>query len=382
MSERFFTLVFGGLVYPQIWEDPRVDLEALDVSQSTRIVTIASGGCNVMSYLSADPAAILAVDLNPAHIALNHLKLAAAKRLPDYKAFYKFFGKADVRENVENYDRYIAPQLDSVSRAYWERRTVLGRRRIDGFSRNFYRSGALGRCIGAGHLIARLFGRRPSRIMQTKSLAEQRQLFETELAPVFERPFVRWLMNHPASLFGLGIPPAQYKALSAGKPMAAVLRDRLETLACNFPIEESYFAQQAFGRRYLGSSETGLPPYLTPVGYRSVRDRGERVTVTHASLTGVLEQEPDCGFDRYVLLDAQDWMSDDELTLLWTEITRTARPGARVIFRTAAKPTLLPGRVPEDLLDRWEYKAERSAELGARDRSAIYGGFHLYVRRS
>ena len=44
-------------------------------------------------------------------------------------------------------------------------------------------------------------------------------------------------------------------------------------------------------------------------------------------------------FDRYVLLDAQDWMSDAELTELWGEITRTARPGARVIFRTAAEPT-------------------------------------------
>jgi S-adenosylmethionine-diacylglycerol 3-amino-3-carboxypropyl transferase len=80
-----------------------------------------------------------------------------------------------------------------------------------------------------------------------------------------------------------------------------------------------------------------------------------------------------------VLLDAQDWMTDHQLNALWTEITRTARPGARVIFRTAAEPTLLPGRVADRILDRWTYEEEESLELGRQDRSSIYGGFHLYV---
>jgi S-adenosylmethionine-diacylglycerol 3-amino-3-carboxypropyl transferase len=64
---------------------------------------------------------------------------------------------------------------------------------------------------------------------------------------------------------------------------------------------------------------------------------------------------------------------------LWTEITRTARPGARVIFRTAADERLLPGRAPEDVLAAWRYEEERSRELGRRDRSSIYGAFHLYT---
>ena len=99
------------------------------------------------------------------------------------------------------------------------------------------------------------------------------------------------------------------------------------------------------------------------------------------TLTEHLARQPNGSIDRYVLLDAQDWMSNTELTELWDEITRTARRGARVIFRTAAAPTLLPGRIPDELLRDWRYEAERSAELHARDRSAIYGGFHLYVRR-
>ena len=69
----------------------------------------------------------------------------------------------------------------------------------------------------------------------------------------------------------------------------------------------------------------------------------------------------------------------DELTALWSEIARTARPGARVIFRTAAAERLLPGRVPDRVLDAWRYEEELSRELGRQDRSSIYGAFHLYT---
>lgn len=50
-----------------------------------------------------------------------------------------------------------------------------------------------------------------------------------------------------------------------------------------------------------------------------------------------------------------------------------------MIFRTAAEPSLLPGRVDPAILSRWRYEAEASRDLTQRDRSAIYGGFHLYV---
>ena len=93
-----------------------------------------------------------------------------------------------------------------------------------------------------------------------------------------------------------------------------------------------------------------------------------------------LREEPAESMDRYVLLDAQDWMDDATLATLWTEITRTARSGARVIFRTAGEPSILPGRVPDHLLDCWRYDAETSARIHAMDRSAIYGGFHLYLK--
>lgn len=380
MAERAFTFAFSSLVYPQIWEDPIVDMEAMAIEPTSRIVTIASGGCNVMSYLTASPEHITAVDLNTAHIALNRLKLAAARHFDTHDAFHRFFAVTDCPQNVIAFDRQIAPYLDHETLDYWQQRDWRGRRRISRFGTNFYRSGLLGRFIAAGHLLARLHGKDPAALAKATTLEQQREIFERDLAPLFTARSVRWLIARPASLFGLGIPPAQYKALAGDSEagIGGVLHERLERLACAFPMRENYFARQAFGRSY-GQPGTGaLPPYLEPQNFETVRANVSRVSVRHVNFTEHLARSPDASLDRYVLLDAQDWMSDADLTRLWQEITRTARPGARVIFRTAAEPSLLPGRLPDDLLARWTYHAEHSRHLTKKDRSAIYGGFHLY----
>ncbi len=95
LQERLFTLVFSGLVYPQIWEDPEVDREALRIEPDSHVVTIASGGCNVLSYLLDKPRKLTALDLNRAHISLTRLKLTAAERLSNFEQFYSFFGLAN-----------------------------------------------------------------------------------------------------------------------------------------------------------------------------------------------------------------------------------------------------------------------------------------------
>ncbi len=380
LSERLFTLLFSGLVYPQIWEDPDVDMDAMQLGEGHRVITIASGGCNVLAYLTRSPALIEAVDLNAAHVALNRLKLAALQHLPSQADFHRFFAQSGNRHNGAAYDRFIAPYLDQTSRRYWERKTLRGRR-VDVFQRDFYRTGLLGWFIAAGHFAARLHGIDPRKLIEAHTVADQRRFFDEQIAPAFDRRFLRWATAQKASLFGLGIPPAQYDSLvTAGDgTMTSVLKARLEKLACDFPLKENYFAWQAFARRYPNEGEGALPAYLEKTNFQTIRDNARRVTIHHANVGELLARKPAGSVDRFVLLDAQDWMTDAQLNALWTEITRTAAAGGRVIFRTAAEPSILEGRVSKSLLDQWEYRAEESRGFGARDRSAIYGGFHLYV---
>ena len=378
LLDKAFATAFRGLVYAQIWEDPVVDMEGLQIDENSRVLCIASGSCNALSYLTANPEAITAVDLNRAHIALGRLKIAAINALPSYDLFRRFFAHSDYKENVAIYKDRIAPLLDDESRKYWEGRDIRGRRRITQFQRGIYKQGLLGNFIGMAHLFAKLYGVDLRKVLEAPTVEQQREVFEAELAPVFDKKFVRWVTNQPASLFGLGIPPAQYDALAGDEKMAEVLRKRLEKLACDFDVKDNYFAWQAFNRGYSKDEDAPLPPYLQRENYADLRDRVAKLSVQRANLSEFLSSQPAMSLDRYVFLDAQDWMDDHQLTTLWREVTRTARKGARVLFRTAAEPSLLPGRVPDEILDQWTYHDELSKDLTQRDRSSIYGGVHLY----
>lgn len=94
MLERLFTVWCRGLVYTQIWEDPRVDVKALQLDDTSRILIISSAGCNVLNYLAYEPARIVAVDVNTAHMALPRLRIAGLRHLPDHDAFACFRGLA------------------------------------------------------------------------------------------------------------------------------------------------------------------------------------------------------------------------------------------------------------------------------------------------
>lgn len=376
--EHIFSFAFRGLVYPQIWEDPAVDLVAMEIEPHHHIVAIASGGCNVLSYLAASPAKITAVDLNRAHVALTKLKLAGLRKLPGWNEYYRFFGEADKNQNIHDYKRFIQSSLDHETRKYWEGRDLTGARRLKKFEKNIYKHGLLGRFIGIGHRLAKFYGLNLGEFLECRSVQEQRHYFDTKIAPLFQKRFVKWLTSQKISLYGLGIPPVQYKALAGKSTMAAVLYQRLEKLACDFSLQENYFAWQAFGRGYAPGGLGPVPLYLNEKNFASLRQNAERVTVTQVSVTDALLATAPASVDRVVLLDAQDWMTDAQLNDVWRAITRAAAPGARVIFRTAGVSTILPGRVCDVILSRWTYLQERSLEIGARDRSAIYGGFHVY----
>jgi S-adenosylmethionine-diacylglycerol 3-amino-3-carboxypropyl transferase len=382
--ERLFTLLFKGFVYNQIWEDPDVDLEALEIKPHHRVITIASGGCNILNYLAAHPEKIIAVDLNENHVALTRLKLSALCNLPSYEDFFRFFGSANDKANRVAYDNFLSRRLDAETRRYWEKYIPLHGRRINMFARNLYRYGLLGRFIGVLHAVAKLHGKRLDGLLTARSRDEQRAHFERSIAPLFDYKSIRFLSRTPVSLYALGIPPAQYDELvgaSNGDPVS-VLRRRVEKLACDFPVSDNYFAWQAFARGYDVENREAVPAYLRQDVYDAIRNRTDRVEVHHASLVDFLKSQAPASLHRYVLLDSQDWMTADMLAALWREINRTAnRDDARVIFRTAGEASPLPRKLPQEFLAPWEYLEDASRRFHANDRSSIYGGFHVYCRR-
>lgn len=380
LSDRLFAALFNHLVYPQIWEDPEVDLKALELKDGEHVVAIASGGCNLLNMLTAADVRISALDLSQAHIALNRLKHAAIRGFDTHEDFFNFFGHANRPENTAKYFQAIAPHLDNASRDYWERRAPF-KRRIEAFNDNFYTKGVLGRFIGVSHFLARLLGVDPRDILRAENKEQQAEIFDATMGRLLKKPIVRKALQSPLSLYGLGIPAAQFQKLQGEAPaMAHVLHDRLRRLACDFDLSSNYFAWQAFGRCYDTARSVAIPRYLQRHHYQHLRDRVDNVAIYRKIATSFLKEQAVASVDGYVLLDAQDWMDDQQLNALWVEINRTATPKSRVIFRTAGEENILLNRLTEENLSGWTYKQKLSEALHLEDRSAIYGGFHLMVR--
>src|SRR5258708_12336149 len=120
--DRIFAFWFRRLVYTQIWEDPEADLAALQLPLGSTIVTISSGGCNALSYLTARPAQVYAVDLNEAHLSLLELKLAGLRALSDYAHFWQFSGERASAPTPGLYPDRLRPVLPPYPRPYWPSR--------------------------------------------------------------------------------------------------------------------------------------------------------------------------------------------------------------------------------------------------------------------
>jgi len=386
LEERLFTAWFGGFFYNQIWEDPRVDLRALELDSESRVLAISSAGCNLLNYLTADPGAIVAVDLNPCHVYLTRLKLTALRHLPDHEKFFAFFGRADRDSNRDSYRRHIRDRLDEDTRRFWEgggwlRRLLLGSR-VKYFTRNLYDHARLGYFLRFVHGLARVQGRDPADLLAATARERQREIFERNIEPFFDHWLVRFAGRMPFLLFGLGIPPRQVDALrkEGDGSLAGIYRERVRRLACGHSLDDNYFTWQAFGRRYDVEGRRALPEYLKRENYERIKPRTGRVQTHMTSLHAFLMSQPDDSLDRFVFLDAQDWMKPEEIVALWNEVARTGRPGTRVIFRTASSRSPVEEVLPRQLRKRFSYDRTLSQQLHEQDRSAIYGGFHVYEK--
>ena len=338
-------------------------MKALDLGPGHEVIAIASGGCNVLSYLTADPAGVTAVDLNGAQSRSAGSRSARLRTCRITRVSSASLA-APMRAPMS------PPTTAAARKARPRRARLLGQADCvrtsphPPFHSQFLSPWRAGRFLGEAMRSRALHGLDPSIILKARTLDEQRSLYQTRLAPIFDKPLVRWMMKQPAPLYGLGIPPAQYRALAA--EFAARNRRGLERTARAAGMRLRYIRQlfRLAGVRpaLRAGAEPRAPALFAAAEFEAVRSR-RAACATSAVVDRHSARRAAASFDRYALLDAQDWMNDAELTALWTEISRTARPGARVIFRTAAAERLLPGRVPDGVLHAWRYEEELSAEL-------------------
>ncbi|MGE7386501.1 DUF3419 family protein [Streptomyces sp. NPDC004126] len=385
VTGRLFGLLHGrSLVYNVCWEDPALDRAALRLGPDDHVLVITSAGCNALDYLLAGAGRVSAVDVNPRQTALLELKRAAARRL-EHPEFFALFGHGRTPRARVLYRDVLRPDLSPFARRYWDRH-------IDAFAGrgprgSFHHHGTAGLLAAVIMFVLRRaegVGRAFEDLFAAPTPAHQAQVYESRLREPL-RTAAR-LASHPLALALAGVPPQQRREITTEYPGSTegLVQDAFDAVFGRLPLQDNYF-----WRGYVLGSYTPdcCPEYLKRENFLPLRDALDRLDAHTATVTGFLTAAPRPSVSKFVLLDHMDWMGwadQGALAQEWQAIVDAARPGARIIHRSAGLTTrfLDPVRVthggrPRPVNDLLRRDTDLAARLHARDRVHTYGSFHI-----
>jgi S-adenosylmethionine-diacylglycerol 3-amino-3-carboxypropyl transferase len=374
-----------NLIYNTCWEDPALDRQALQLGPADRVVVITSAGCNALDYLLAGAGEVNAVDVNPIQNALLELKAAAVRGL-DYRSFYELFGEGRTPQARQMYGDVLRRQLSRTARVYWDKHIgfFLGK----GWRRTFYYRGTCGLLARLAMFNAQKLHRLREpieRLLAAEDVEEQKEIYEARIRPRMWTPWLRWFLSRSLTLSLLGVPWPQRDEITTQYPggVPQFIQDCVETVLTRLPLRTNYFWRVYLQGFY---DEYSCPEYLKAENFAALKKALDRLNIHTCTVTGFLEDaEP--GLSRFVLLDHMDWMSchnPDGLIAEWNAILDKARPGARVIYRSAGLRVRYldhlrvhyRGRTQE-LGGLLRQHTDWAAALHARDRVHTYGSFYI-----
>ena len=204
-----------------------------------------------------EPAAVEAVDLNPHHIYLTRLKIAALALSAGPRILLPVFRLRGLSGQPGQLPGVYPPPsgrshaglLGGAERGCG---ALCAGRASSISKRTSTTTLGWGYFMRFLHNLARLVRKDPTALLRARNQQEQEEVFEQLIGPFFDNAAVRFLGNMPFILFGLGIPPHQYNKIreETGSNILAMYRERAKRLACGFPLEDNYFTWMAFGRGY------------------------------------------------------------------------------------------------------------------------------------
>jgi S-adenosylmethionine-diacylglycerol 3-amino-3-carboxypropyl transferase len=362
-------VAFHGLVFNQSWEDPVLDIEALQIeSDRDTVLTITSGGCNSLNLLCLRPRKLICVDTNPAQTYLLELKLAGIRYLEHHQFFALFGTPAESHDPVALYQRVLRQRLRDGARDYWDRNTrilehgVLTQGKLGFFLRWLQR-----------YLRWQVGEQRMRDLFLIDDLVEQRDYYYREIQPrMWRHPWALRMISIRPVMAMAGMHPTQYDLIRQRGGLEHYIKELVENVLTNVPVRQNYFVAQAALGAYI--DHESVPPYLLAKNFEILRETVDRLVNLNTGLLPYLDSSPEAAIDKFSLLDIFDWMDHATFAATMRSVIRAGSRGGRFIYRSTA-PSL---PVPTTLRDLVVGEPEFARELLARDRSAVYRSLHIY----
>ncbi|MEL7160545.1 MAG: BtaA family protein [Bacteroidota bacterium] len=374
LKDWLFQRIHGNkLVYNTCWEDPRCDRAMLELTSDSEVVMITSAGDNALAYLLDCPRRIHCVDVNPRQNALLDLKLAGLQSL-SWSAFFDLFGEGRRRDVATTYGRHLRPRLQKSSREYWD--ANLHYFKPGGARAGLYFHGSSGVFAWGMRQLLRLDRRlfhEIEALFATRNIDEQRTRYFA-LEPRLLKRLVGGELRQRVSLSLVGVPASQRRFIEAeAGGLKHYVREAFRRIFVELPVHDNYFYSLYFHGRYALDC---CPAYLEAANFRSLATTTNRIGLHTTTIADFLRRQPGA-YSHFVLLDHQDWLAANApaaLTEEWELILANARPGARILLRSAASR---PETVPDFVRRRCRFRNDLSAPQARRDRVGTYAGTFL-----
>ena len=373
--DKMFGMVHSSrLVYNTCWEDPRLDRRMLDIGPESRVVVITSAGDNALDYLLDSPRSVDCVDVNYRQNALLELKKALFKHA-DHDALFEFFGRGGSDKCLGLYAD-IRFKMPKFAQDFWDRNISYFQPGL--VKKSFYYRGTSG-------IVAWSFSRfmslvkpglryKMDRLLHAGSLDEQREIFES-LEPEFWDRISCWIVSRPSTMALLGVPRPQITLITNDYPggLEGFVRDKVRRVFTELPVTENYFWRVYLYGEY---SPDCCPEYLKKENFQRIRTVIDRLGV-HTSTVSEFLNSSDEKYNRFILLDHQDWLAwnaPEALREEWELILEKSEPGAMVLMRSAGMDVSF---VPVDIRSNLRFFPEITEPLHCQDRVGTYGSQHL-----
>ncbi|KAJ2005952.1 hypothetical protein GGI04_002049 [Coemansia thaxteri] len=343
---------FSTYIYGFTWEDPRRDIEVLDLRNGDSVLVITSAGDNVLAYAAHQSGLkIHCIDMNPCQNHLLELKLAALHSL-DYSTFWRMFGLGHLSEFATTLDSTLSPKLSSSAYQYWRSNThafapcesVLAGAALGDLShRNFYTTGYSGLALRCLRAIVKLLGIHSAtqQLLTESLLSEQIKLWSGKIRGRIFSNFAIRLLDNPVAMWQLlGVPINQWNMLRSEGSMSQYVRDTLDPVAHSTMFaRDNYFYHLLFARQY---SPHCCPDYLTKDGFkrlqRVARNGSETTFQLHtATILNTLNGMRAGELSKAVIMDHMDWFVPEDARNEAKALARAIKPGGFVLWRSAAR---------------------------------------------
>jgi S-adenosylmethionine-diacylglycerol 3-amino-3-carboxypropyl transferase len=353
------------LIFTHNWEDPDVDEKALRIQKGDTVFAITSGGCNALGFLRFEPSQIYCVDINSAQSFLMELKKSVFKTLTLQEA-WEFLGIMPSKKRLSLYTT-IRSDLPADVRDFFDARLGI-------IKKGIVMNGRYERFVKIAGLLIRMMqgSSNTKKLFELSSLQQQSDFYQRN----WNNRRWRWIfktMFNKKRLAKKGLNADYFHFDDGSSSFSESFQKRAAHALTELPARTNYFLSLYLLGRY--QNKECLPEYLRSKNFDLIKQQVDRIHAMTADSKYWLEQQPADFFDAMALSNICELMDDADTLKLFTEVARTAKPGARIVFRNL----MIPREVPESLRHIIVKDELLSKELQFLDRSFVYGKVAAYT---